>query len=62
MIFIFPDMKTAIVGDFVNGFMVRGRETKVVAERCMEKMKEIKIAKPKKNGDNFINIPLTELV
>ena len=36
-------MKTALVGTFVDGVMIEGRPTKVIAERCNDGIKEVKV-------------------
>ena len=46
-------MKTAIIGTFVDGVMVQGRPSKVIAERCNDGIKEIKIDKPKLDEPNI---------
>ena len=42
-------MKTVYVGKFRNGQMIAGRRSKIIKERCHQGMKEIKLAKPKKD-------------
>ena len=42
--FIFPDMKTVLVGKFREGYMVAGRESKIIAERCNNGIKEVLFA------------------
>ena len=44
--FIYPDLKTVIVGKFSDGVLVEGRPSKIVAERCKNGMKQIKVANP----------------
>ena len=46
MVFIYPDMKTVLVGEFKNGVMLQGRPSKIYAERCNDGIKEIKVATP----------------
>ena len=46
-------MKTALVGDFENGTMIAAKESKVIAERCHQGMKEIRIGKPKPDAPIF---------
>ena len=41
-------MKTVLVGKFQNGIMHRGRPAKIVAERCNNGIKEIKLSIPKR--------------
>ena len=40
--FLYPDLKTALVGRFEKNVMQEAKETKVVAERCHKGIKEIK--------------------
>ena len=40
-------MKTVLIGKFKDGVMLKGRQSKIIAERCNNGIKEIKIAKPK---------------
>ena len=51
--FLYPDMKTALVGQFRNGVMIEGRPSKVIAERCHNGLKEISVAKPKRTAPIF---------
>ena len=46
-------MKTVLTGNFENGTMIAAKESKVIAERCHQGMKEIKVARPKPNGSIF---------
>ena len=46
MVFVYPDMKTVLVGKFENGVMLEGRPSKIYAERCNDGIKEIKVATP----------------
>ena len=48
--FIYPDMKTVLVGKFQNGIMLEGKASKIIAERCNNGMKEIRVATPKFNS------------
>ena len=43
-------MKTAYIGKFENGEMISAKRTKIIKERCHLGMKEIKLAKPKKDA------------
>ena len=45
--FLYPDMKTALVGRFKEGVMVDARPAMVIAERCNDGIKEIKFSLPK---------------
>ena len=51
--FIYPDMKTVLIGEFDDGIMIRGRPAKIVAERCNDGIKEIKISKVKASAPTF---------
>ena len=42
VVFLYPDLKTALVGRFEKNVMQEAKETKVVAERCHKGIKEIK--------------------
>ena len=46
IIFIYPDMRTVLVGQFEDGIMIQGRSAKIIAERCNDGIKEIKFALP----------------
>ena len=50
MIFVYPDMETALIGYFENDQMVAAKPTKIIRERCHRGIKEIKVAKPKLNA------------
>ena len=43
-------MKTVLVGKFQNGIMLEGKASKIIAERCNNGMKEIRVATPKYNS------------
>ena len=51
--FIYPDMKTALTGKFKDGVMKEGRQSKIIAERCNDGIKEIRISKPSLNSPIF---------
>ena len=53
MTFIYPDMRTALTGKFKNSVMIEGRPTKIVAERCNDGIKEIRVSPPKMNSPSF---------
>jgi len=53
MVFIYPDMKTVLVGQFKDGIMIRSRPAKIIAERCNDGIKEIKISKIKSDAPTF---------
>ena len=53
MVFIYPDMKTVLVGQFKDGIMIRSRPAKIAAERCNDGIKEIKISKIKSDAPTF---------
>ena len=46
-------MKTVIIGKFKDGILVEGRPSKIIAERCKNGMKEIKVAKPDQRSSVF---------
>ena len=46
-------MKTVIIGKFKDGILVEGRSSKIIAERCKNGMKEIKVAKPDQRSSVF---------
>ncbi len=41
--FLFPDMRTAFVGEFRGGIMAAARPTVVSAERCRDGIKVLKV-------------------
>ena len=45
--FIYPDLKTALIGSFNDGIMKAARQTRIIGERCNKGIKEIKLARPK---------------
>ena len=45
--FVYPDLKTALIGSFNDGIMTAVRQTKIIGERCNKGIKEIKLARPK---------------
>jgi hypothetical protein len=53
MVFIYPDMKTVLVGKFEDGIMLSGRPAKIVAERCNDGIKEIKLSAVKPDAPTF---------
>ena len=46
-------MKTALVGKFKDGVMIKGRAAKIIAERCNDGLKEIKVALSKSKKASF---------
>ena len=46
-------MRTVIVGKFKDGVLIEGRTSKIIAERCKNGIKEIKVAKPDKGSPVF---------
>lgn len=42
-VFVFPDMKSVYVGVFKENVMISARAGKIVAERCKNNVKEIKV-------------------
>ena len=53
VIFVFPDMKTVLVGKFRKGHMVAARESKIIGERCNNGIKEILVAPVNGNSPVF---------
>ncbi|XP_059078991.1 uncharacterized protein LOC131877369 isoform X2 [Tigriopus californicus] len=45
-IFLYPDLKTALVGSFNGSVMLAAQQTKVVKERCERGVKRIKVKRP----------------
>ena len=50
IVFLYPDMETALIGRFENDTMVAAKPSKVIAERCHRGIKEIKVATPTANA------------
>ena len=44
--YIYPDMRTVLIGKFKDGVMIEGRPAKILAERCNDGLKEIRLSKP----------------
>ncbi len=42
--FVYPDLKTALVGKFEGSLMISARERKIVAEKCGNGIKRIKFS------------------
>ena len=47
IIFVYPDMKTVLIGKFNDGEMISAKRSKIIKERCRLGIKEIKVANPK---------------
>ena len=60
-LFIFPDLRTALVGEFNANTMVAARETRIVAERCRRGLKEVKVARPKPDAALYRYFRPTEI-
>lgn len=54
-IFLYPDMKTALVGSFKGSVMMAAQSTKVVKERCERGVKRIKVKRPN-NQTTFVKV------
>ena len=54
-------MKTVLVGQFKDGIMIQARPAKIVAERCNDGIKEIKISKVKSGAPTFKYARATKL-
>ena len=52
-VFLYPDMKTALVGQFEENIMIIGKEARVVAERCNDGIKEIQLSKVESDAPTF---------
>ena len=52
-VFLYPDMKTALVGQFEENIMIKGRESRVIAERCNDGIKEIQLSKVDSDAPTF---------
>ena len=46
-------MKTVLVGQFKDGIMINGKHAKIIAERCNDGIKEIKVSVPKPDTPTF---------
>ena len=53
MVFIYPDMRTVLVGKFKDGVMLEGRPSKITAERCNGGIKEILVSPPRSTDPVF---------
>lgn len=51
--FIFPDMKTALVGRFKANTMIEAFATEVIANRCRRDLMEVEFAKPKDDSQPY---------
>ena len=54
-------MTTALVGTFENGVMIQGRQSKIIAERCNNGIKEIKLSSVKNQSPSFKHERATRL-
>ena len=46
-------METALVGQFKENIMIKGREARVIAERCNDGIKEIQLSKVDSDAPTF---------
>ena len=46
-------MRTALVGKFDEGIMIEARSARVIAERCNDGIKEIKLSKVRADSPSF---------
>ena len=53
MIYVYPDMRTVLVGQFRDGVMLEARPSKIIAERCNEGLKQIKVSSPRMESPIF---------
>ena len=51
--FIYPDMKTALTGTFEKGVMIQGSPSKIIAERCNDGVKELKLSAVDNKSPSF---------
>ena len=47
IIYLYSDLKTALIGKFQNGQMVEAKPSRVIRERCHRGIKEVLVAEPK---------------
>merc|ERR1712110_21506 len=52
-IYLYPDMETALVGQFRNGTMLSAKVSKVKRERCNHGIKELEIEEPNADSPTF---------
>lgn len=50
LVYVYPDMETVLIGHFKNGIMKAARKSKIIAERCHNGIKEIRVAKPREGS------------
>ena len=53
VVFIYPDMRTALFGSFRAGQMVSSRPTEVIAERCADGFKRVLVAEPEPDAPEY---------
>ena len=46
-------MKNVLIGEFEDGVMIKAKPAKVIAERCNDGIKEIKVSAPKSDSPIF---------
>ncbi|XP_059086689.1 uncharacterized protein LOC131883271 [Tigriopus californicus] len=56
--YVYPDMKTAFVGQFKQGIMISAQESEVTGEKCQNGIKILKFSSP--TGPNFHYNPPTK--
>eukprot|EP00094_Tigriopus_californicus_P012910 TCALIF_12483-PA protein Name:"Similar to SETD7 Histone-lysine N-methyltransferase SETD7 (Homo sapiens)" AED:0.33 eAED:0.34 QI:0/0/0/0.66/0/0.33/3/0/235 len=44
IVFLYPDMKTALWGIFINGTMISAKEAVIVAQRCFDGVKRLRLS------------------
>ena len=49
--FVYPDFKNVLVGNFEHDVMIEAREAKIIAERCHKGLKQIRLSTPKPEVD-----------
>ncbi len=50
IVYVYPDLKTVLVGNFSANVMLGARASKVVAERCHSGLKVLRLARPDELG------------
>ncbi len=53
VVFVYPDMKTALYGEFRGNVLVEARATKVVGERCQNGLKRILVQEPRPDAPTY---------
>ena len=59
--YLYPDMETALIGQFKNGTMIATKESRVIGEKCHRGIKEILLEKPDPQSPTFKYTPRTHI-